>query len=375
MIDRRLWREYNWLLLGTVLALLTISLFSVYSATLNSVTAFGTPLNILFPRHIGNVLIGLIFMVAMTLLNYRLLSSIARVLYLVALGLLLVVHAVGLVVEGAQSWLVIGARTIQPAELAKLTVIIVLAAYWAHFEERRATWPVQLGGLLLAAIPLLLVLAQPDFGTALVFGIIWMTMAWGAGIRWQQLAIIVLATLPLVFIGWTNVLNTGQQSRLLTFYWMMVDPTRVDPNQAYNIQQALVAIGSGGLFGSGLTRGLLSQGNYIPVQYTDFIFAVVGEEMGFAGGAVLIMFQAALLWLALSIAARAQDTFGRLIAVGIFGMLFSHVLVNIGMNLSLMPVTGLPLPFISYGGTFTVVSLAAIGLLQSIAMRWRRITF
>jgi rod shape determining protein RodA len=120
---------------------------------------------------------------------------------------------------------------------------------------------------------------------------------------------------------------------------------------------------------------VFSQGNYVPVQYSDFIFAVVGEELGFVGSVVLLMFQAFVLWIALSIAARARDTFGRMIALGIFGMMLSHILVNVGMAMGLMPVTGIPLPFISYGGSFTITTLAAIGLLESIAMRWRKITF
>jgi rod shape determining protein RodA len=139
--------------------------------------------------------------------------------------------------------------------------------------------------------------------------------------------------------------------------------------------QSLNAISSGGMFGAGLTNGVLSQGNYIPVQYSDFIFAVVGEEMGFAGGALLLVMLTLLLWIILTIVDDARDLFGRLIAVGIFGMLLSHILINIGMAMSILPVTGLPLPFISYGGSFTITTLAAMGLLESIRMRRRRIVF
>lgn len=374
-MERRLWREFNYPLLGCVLALLGISLLSVYSATLNAVTAFGTPLSVLFPRHIVNILAGLGVMGVMALLDYRMFSGLAHLLYVVMVAVLGLVLLIGQISEGAQSWIAVGTRTVQPAEMAKLLMIIALAAYWSRFEARSDRWMVQLGGLTLAGIPLLLVLVQPDFGTAVVFGVIWLVMAWGAGIRWQQLALLLGLSIPVMVIGWEFVLDDYQHSRLLTFYWMSVDPARVDPNEGYNIQQSLNAIGAGGWFGAGLTRGLLSQGNYVPVQYSDFIFAVIGEEMGFAGGMVLLMFQAGVLWLALSIAGRARDTFGRLIALGIFGMILCHVLVNVGMAMSIMPVTGLPLPFVSYGGSFTITTLAAVGLLESIAMRWRKISF
>jgi rod shape determining protein RodA len=234
---------------------------------------------------------------------------------------------------------------------------------------------VQLGSLILAGVPLLLVLLQPDLGTGLVFACIWLTMAWGAGIRLHHLLLLAIVAVPVLLLGWDHVLDSEQKSRLLTFYWLLTNPSQVDPNDGYNIIQALNAIGSGGLFGSGLTNGLLSQGNYIPVQYSDFIFAVIGEEMGFVGAVVMLTFQTVLLWLVLSTVQEARDTFGRLIALGIFGMLLSHVTINVGMSMSVLPVTGLPLPFISYGGSFTITTLVAIGLLQSIRMHRRPIVF
>jgi rod shape determining protein RodA len=374
-MDFRLWRDFNFFLLGCVLVLLSISLLSVYSATLTAMTAFGTPLDILFPRHVGNILLGLVAMIVIAMFDYRLLSGLTVPLYLVTVLLLLVVLISGTITTGAQSWLALGARTVQPSEFAKLLIIVALAAYWARFEEQRTSWLVQLGGLILAGVPLLLVLAQPDFGTAMVFGFIWLTMAWGAGIRWYHLLVLACIAVPVVLLGWEYVLNAEQQSRLSTFYWLLSDPARVDPNDGYNIIQSLNAISSGGMLGAGLTSGVLSQGNYIPVQYSDFIFAVVGEEMGFAGGALLLLLLTLLLWIILSIVDDARDLFGRLIAVGIFGMLLSHILINMGMAMSILPVTGLPLPFISYGGSFTITTMAAIGLLESIRMRRRRIVF
>ncbi len=376
-MQTRRWREYNWPLLVCVLVLLLIGALAVHSATLTAVTFNGAPLSALFPRQLAYIGIGLVLMTMATLLDYRLLSSLARPIYLGAVVTLAVVHIIGQVSGGAQSWIAVGERTVQPGELAKLALILALAAYWQHFEPRRDHWLVQGGALLITLVPLLLVLIQPDLGTALVMLGIWLVMAWGSGVRPGQLVALALLALPLLYVAWTTdlLLDDYQRRRLLTFYYLLRDPAQVNRDDAYNVVQALNAIGQGGWFGTGLTRGIFSQGNYVPVQHTDFIFAVIGEEMGFLGAVVLITFQALLLWQALTIAGQARDLFGRLIALGVFGLLFWHVLINIGMNLSLLPVTGLPLPLISHGGSFTLTVLIGIGLLQSITLRRRRIAF
>lgn len=371
----RIWREYNPFLLGCVAILLVISVFAVYSATLTSITAYGTPLRVLFPRHLINIGVGVLAMIGLTLLDYRTLASLAIPMYIGSVVILVIVLLLGRVSEGAQSWLVLGTRTLQPSEFVKLALMLVLAAYWTALEDRRQHWLVQAGALCLMSGPMLLVLVQPDLGTTVVFAVIWLCMAWGAGMRWWQLAVVACLSVPLAWFGWHEVLDDFQHTRLLTFYWLLTDPQQVDPDAAYNIIQSLNAIRAGGLFGAGFTHGLLSQGNYIPVQYTDFLFAVIAEELGFVGGTVLILFQALLLWLTLNIAREAGDLFGRLLALGIFGMFLSHMLVNIGMTMSILPVTGLPMPFVSYGGSFMITSLAAIGLLQSIRLYRHRLTF
>ena len=376
-METRRWREYNWPMLVCVLVLLVIGVLAVYSATLTAVALNGAPLSTLFPRQLVYIGVGLAAMFLVTLLDYSLLSSLARPIYLAVIALLAAVLVVGQINEGAQSWIAIGQRTFQPADLAKLALILALAAYWQQFDTRRGSWPVQLGGLAITAVPLLLVLVQPDLGTAMVIAMIWLVMAWGAGIRLGQLLALALLTLPVAYLAWRSdaLLDDYQKRRLLTFFYLLTDPTKVDFNDGYNVIQALGAIGQGGWFGAGLTRGIFSQGNYVPVQHTDFIFAVIGEEMGFVGGVVLITFQALLLWQILSVASAARDTFGRLLALGVFGLLFAHMLINVGMNLSLLPVTGLPLPFISSGGTFMITVLTAIGLLQSVALRRRKLAF
>lgn len=376
-METRRWREYNWPLLVCVLVLLVIGVLAVYSATLTALAANGLPLSTLFPRQLIYIGIGLAAMTGVTLIDYSLLSSLARPIYLGAIVLLATVLVIGSISEGAQSWIAVGQRTFQPAELAKLALILALAGYWQHFDSRRSSWPVQLGALVIAAVPLLLVFLQPDLGTAMVIAAIWLVMAWGAGITPVQLLALAVVAAPVLYVALATdlVLDAEQRSRLLTFYYLLTDPSKVDFNDGYNVIQALNAIGQGGWFGAGLTRGIFSQGNYVPVQHTDFIFAVIGEEMGFMGGVVLITFQALLLWQTLSIAAVARDSFGRLIALGIFALFLAHVLINVGMNLSLLPVTGLPLPFVSSGGSFMITVLLAVGLLQSIALRRRKLSF
>lgn len=365
----RPWRDYNYFLIGCVIVLTGFSLAMVYSATLRDPTTQGY-----ISRHLVNLGVGGLAMVLLTALDYHALHAWSRLLYVATIGVLLAVLVLGHVRSGAQSWLNLGLRTFQPSEPAKLMLIVSLAAYWSRFESSAGSWKVQLGGLFLAGIPLGLVFLEPDFGTAMVIGTIWLMMAWSSGIRWWQLLTLAAVAIPVAIYGWNNVLQEYQRTRLLIF----MDPVKYDPElkaDAWNIVQSLGAIGSGGLTGRGWTHGLISQGNYLPVQYSDFIFAVTGEELGFVGAAVLVLFQCILMWQALAVAGVARDTFGRLIAVGITAMLLCHVLVNIGMNMSIMPITGIPLPFISYGGSFTLTIFAAIGLLESVALRRRRITF
>ncbi|ACL25678.1 FtsW/RodA/SpoVE family cell cycle protein [Chloroflexus aggregans] len=374
-MDTRRWRDVDWAIIGSVVVLLVFGGLALHSATLNAVAGNGLPLRPIFERQLIYIVVGLIAMVAMMVFDYRLLSSFARPLYIGIVCLLAAVLVIGRVSEGARSWIAIGERTFQPAELSKLVLILALATYWQRYADRGGSWSVQAGGLVIAAVPMVLVFVQPDLGTALVMASIWLAIAWGGGMHLSQLGLLFAAFIPFAWVAWHYVLDDYQQVRLSTFYYLLTNPAAVDFNAAYNVIQALNAISAGGLTGAGLTRGLFSQGNYVPVQHTDFIFAVVGEELGFIGGIVLIVFLAILLWQTITVAAKARDQFGRLIALGVFGMLFSHTLINLGMNMSLLPVTGLPLPFVSAGGSFMVTTLAAVGLVQSIHMRHRQIAF
>lgn len=365
----RTWRDYNFFLIGCVLVLTGFSLAMVYSATLRDPDLEGY-----FSRHVVNLVVGTAAMLLLTALDYHAFQAWSVPLYLLTVVVLGLVLAVGQISSGAQSWLDLGLRTLQPSEPAKLLIIICLAAYWQRFDGRGDELWVQIGGLVLVGVPLLLVFLQPDFGTAMVFASAWLLMAWVAGMRFWQLALVFACAAPLGYAGWTYVLAPYQKLRLQVF----LDPLKYDPELRYgawNVIQSLNAVSSGGLTGRGWTLGIVSQGNYLPVRYTDFIFAVTAEELGFIGTTILLIFLGMLVWQVFSVAQVARDTFGKLIAVGIGGMFLCHVLVNAGMNMSIMPVTGIPLPFISYGGSFFMMAMAAIGLLQSIALHRRRLTF
>jgi rod shape determining protein RodA len=363
------WRDYNFILLGALLGLSAFSLVMVYSATLNDTMTVGY-----FNRHLINLLVGVVVMVGITFLDYHTFQSWTFPLYVMSIVLLAVVLIYGNIRGGAQSWLDLGIRTIQPSEPIKLVIIMVLAGFWASQERFGGQWRPLIGSVLLLSIPLLLVFIQPDFGTSLVFVMVWLFMTWVAGMTIMQFGTLVAIASPVAYFGWTYILVPYQRTRLLIF----LDPLKYDPelkSGAWNIIQSLNAIGAGGLSGQGWTQGVMSQGKFLPVQYSDFIFAITGEELGFVGTTVMLLLLGVLIWQALDIAANARDLLGRLMATGIAAMFLCHVLVNAGMNMSIMPITGIPLPFVSYGGSFTVTSFAAIGLLQSISLWRRRIHF
>ena len=363
------WRDYNFILLGALIGLTVFSLSMVYSATLHDPMTVGY-----FSRHLVNLLIGIAVMVGITFLDYHTFQSWTFPLYIASVVLLATVLVYGNVLGGAQSWLDFGLRTVQPSEPIKLVMIMVLAGFWASQERFNGQWRPFICSVLLLSIPLFLVFIQPDFGTALVFGMVWIMMTWVAGMTFTQFGALIGVAAPVFYFGWTYILAPYQRTRLLIF----LDPIKYDPelkSGAWNIIQSLTAIGGGGFNGQGWTQGVMSQGNYLPVQYSDFIFAITGEELGFVGTGMMLVLLGVLIWQALDIAANSRDLLGRLMATGIAAMFLCHVLVNAGMNMSIMPITGIPLPFVSYGGSFTVTSFAAIGLLQSIALWRRRIHF
>ncbi len=300
-------------------------------------------------------------------LTLRASDLLRNVLYVLVLSMLGVIFLIGQVAGGAQRWL--GAGAVQPSELSKLLVIIVLAKFLADREDRLEQFSTVLTSIVLVAVPMLLIYLQPDLGTALTLVAVWAAMMWMAGLRLRHLLVLSalgLAVLPLAWFA----LEDYMRDRLLLF----VNPAS-DPDSYFNVHQALVSIGSGGWTGKGLAHGTQSQLHFLRVRHTDFIFAVTAEELGFLGAVVLIGLVFFLLWRILRVAERSRDTMGRLIAAGVGAVILFQTVVNVGMNLGLMPVTGIPLPFVSYGGSSFITLMLSIGLVESVAMRHKKLEF
>jgi rod shape determining protein RodA len=300
-------------------------------------------------------------------LTLRITDILRDPIYVVMLGLLGIVFVVGQVSGGSQRWL--GAGMIQPSELSKIMVVIVLAKFLANREEQMERFGTVLASLGVVGVPMLLIYLQPDLGTALTLVAIWVTMMWMAGMRFRHLLLLLgtaVAGLPLL---WLNM-EEYMRERLLLF----INPEG-NPDDYFNVHQALVSIGSGGWTGKGLTHGTQSQLHFLRVRHTDFIFAVTAEELGFLGAVVLISLILFILWRMLRVAEQSRDTFGRLIAAGVASVVLFQSIVNIGMNLGLMPVTGIPLPFVSYGGSSLLTLMLGMGLVESVAMRHKKLEF
>jgi rod shape determining protein RodA len=299
--------------------------------------------------------------------DYRMLRAYAPVLYGLSIaGLVAVLSPLGSTINGSHSWIVLPAGfSIQPSELAKVALVVGMAMLLSEKRDAEDT-PRDVDVMLalaFAAVPLALVMLQPDLGTALVVAaiVLGVIAVSGAPLRWVVGLVVGAALVAFVAVQ-TGVLKDYQLDRFRAFY----DPTADPKGAGYNVRQAQIAIGSGGVDGQGLFHGAQTQGKFVPAQQTDFIFTVAGEELGFVGAALVVLLLGLVLWRAARIALHAEDLFGRLVATGVLCWFAFQSFENIGMTLGIMPVTGVPLPFLSYGGSSMFASLLAVGLLQNI---------
>jgi len=310
--------------------------------------------------------VGFVGAVVLALLDYRWLGQHLRLVYGVTIAMLVAVLIAGLTVNGAQSWLSIGPVDVQPSEFAKPLTIVVLAGYVA--ENSFAHHMTFLKAIGILAVPVLLVLAQPDLGTAMVFGAIFVAVVFVGGARWRQLGtLFALGCVSAYLAIKLGILEDYQIARLTSF----LDP-QSDPTVSYQVENSKMAIGSGGLTGKGLnSSGTLGDLGYLPEDRTDFIFSNLAEKVGFVGALLVLVVFFVLVWRVLRAATASRDRFGVLIAVGVATMLTFHALINVGMAMGMMPVTGLPLPFVSYGRSNLLVSMMSVGLVQSIVIQAR----
>ncbi|MGH3461721.1 MAG: rod shape-determining protein RodA [Kribbellaceae bacterium] len=374
--DRRsaLW-QVDWMLVIGVVALAAIGAVLVWSATFQRPALTGGDEHAYLVKHAMNFGLGLVLAVAAALVDHRWVRILTPFAYLAAVaGLVLVlVPGVGEVVNGSRSWIRLPGLSVQPSEFAKLTVTVAMALLIAErlevnrHDDARTVDIVQ--ALAIAAAPVTLVVLQPDLGTVMVMGALVAGVIAVSGVSKRWLLGLVAATVLAAAVALElHVLKDYQLARFAAF----ADPSQDPRGIGYNVNQARIAIGNGGVFGQGLFHGSQTQNSFVPEQHTDFVFTVAGEELGLLGAGGIILLFAIVLWRACRIAVKARDTFGRLVATGIVCWFGFQAFENIGMTLGIMPVTGLPLPFVSYGGSSMFACLLAVGLLQNIHLRATR---
>jgi rod shape determining protein RodA len=361
------WRAFDLQLAAYAGLLAILGLVMAYSNSMEhgeSVLQAGTT----FTRGLMWTGIALIVFIVATTFDYKWLKTFAWPIYALQLGLLVLTLAIGHGVGGAARWISFGPFDFQFSELAKILMAIVLANYLGSRQGRLGSLPSILGACIIVGPPFLLVMVQPDLGTSLAFVAILVGMLFlsGASLKWLgALAGSVLAALPLI---WTYVLQGYQKQRIIGF----LDPTCDFHGACWQIRQSLIAVGSGGPFGKGLTNSTQNQLNFLPVQESDFVAAIYLEELGFLGAMLLLVLFAALLWRVLVSGWRSRDPFGMMFAGGLASMILFQVVVNLGMVIGVMPITGIPLPFISHGGASLISLAAGLGILQSINIRQTR---
>ncbi|MGH7907727.1 MAG: rod shape-determining protein RodA [Candidatus Binataceae bacterium] len=362
-IDRRLIHHFDWALFALALALAALGVVSVTSAAYN-----GPNHPLLSPLVVHQLIwigIGSVVMIAAVSFDYRAIGAYAYPFYAVTIGLLAVVAVMGHSTGGSRRWLNLGIIRLEPSEIAKLAIVLVLVRYLRE-EPPKGGWRLRhtIIPALMLIVPVALVLRQPDLGTALVLVLITVTLVFVGGLNWRTLAVLAMAAMLAAPVAW-HYLKPYQRERLVSF----LDPHSDPLGAGYHIIQSEIAIGSGGDWGQGFLKGTQARLNFLPEQSTDFIFSVFAEEFGFAGSILLLALYSAIIARGVWVARHARDRFGALLAIGLTAIIFWQVAINVGMASGMLPVVGIPLPLVSYGGSSLIAMMAAIGLLISINTR------
>lgn len=375
---RRLLTRLDPALLIIVALLLSIGALMIYSSTHSALLGSDQSPAKKLKAHLLWVVIGILALLLAATVDYEKIGSLAGPILVSVVVLLVVVLVVGRLfpgyglIRGTARWLVVGPVNVQPAELAKIAVIIALATFLANREEEVDTLSFVSRSLIYAGVPAGLIFLQPDLGTPLVLLCVWLVMLFIAGARVRHLGAYVLLAALLFGAAWNvGIIRPHQKARLVAFLSPEDDPM----GAGWQLRQSMIAVGSGGLTGQGLLRGKQTQLNFVPDQETDFIFTAVGEETGFFGSLLVVALFGGLLWRGLRITASAKDPLGQYMAVGIATLFCVQIFVNIAMTIGLMPVKGMPLPFLSYGGSNLVTNMICIGLLENVYMRRHKIVF
>ncbi len=364
LIDRSLWRHFDKLLFLAVLSLCSIGIAMTYSATITTID-----LADYWQRQLIFTILGAIALISTALFDYRHLELLAQPSYIGLLISLLAVYFFGEVKGGARRWLDLGITDMQPTEAGKFLLIVFFAWYLSRFQEHIRSLPYLLGAVILLAAPLGLVYIQPDLGMTITLAFISGTLILINGVRFAHILMGVAAGIA----AW-RVLRGTLQDYMVERIQIFLDPGS-NPDAAFNVRQALISIGNGGWLGMGWGEGPQNQLHFLRVRHTDFIFSVIAEELGYVGAVLILLLLFFVVWRLVHIADLAQDQFGRLITLGVAALIFFQTVVNVGMNLAILPVTGMTLPFLSYGGSSLISMMVAVGLAQSVIMRHRKIDF
>ncbi len=353
-------RDFDWTLLSFVLVLSLISVLEIYSATMHTKFVGFEKMQVLWLSG------GLIAMFVLSVIDYHSLLDIIHWVYGFCLVSLLAVPLVGQKVLGARRWIRVGPIHFQPSEWVKIVLIVAAARYFASKAGKTLSWTDIAKGVALIAVPMLLVLKQPDLGTALTYSPILLAGLFLGGIDWKKATILVLGGLLAVGGVWGSgkILKPYQKARLTSF----MNPDNDPKGSGYQIRQSLIAVGDGGIFGRGATKGTQTQGDFLPIPYTDFIFAAFCEEHGFVGAVLVLLLYFLILMRLIQNAQTAADLPGTLLVMGVVAVLIFQIAVNVGMVIGLMPVTGIPLPLMSYGGSSVLFTFLALGMVMNVRM-------
>jgi len=364
-IDRRLIQNFDWVTFFAVILISVVGVMTIYSATRQPVEALQSPI---FMKQVVWLFIGICGLIVFMSFDYVWLSRISIPVYVTGIVLLLVVLILGKTGMGAQRWISLGPLAFQPSEFFKLVFIIMISRYFSYMQGPIRTIQMLRVFFVIVFLPFVLLFKQPDLGTAVVIVLIFFSMLLSKGLQKKALVLVVaIAIVSLPFLGnilWTS-LKDYQKNRLVAFMDPEADPSGI----GYHINQSKVAVGSGEFFGKGFLKGTQGPFRFLPERHTDFIFAVFAEEWGFVGSALLLLLYLLLIMRGLDTARKAKDEFGRMLALGITFMFAVYFFINVGMTLGIMPVVGIPLPFMSYGGTALLSNFISVGVLMNVRTR------
>jgi len=364
---RRYWNDIfwrtDWVLLGSLLALTAIGLLMIYGIN----TSAENQSLLQFNKQILAVILGMAALSGLAFVDYRQVKSLGTVIYVGGFLLLIAVLVFGSTVRGTQGWFQLGTLSFQPVEIAKVAFAVFLASYFSKHVHQRLTWISFFGSMFAMLGYVVPILLQPDFGSAMVVVAMWFIGVAFGGLRARTWILVLIVVVCGSFALWHWGLKPYQQARLTAFMNPQADPL----GAGYNVLQAQTAIGSGGWLGKGVGEGSQSRLRFLPEASTDFMFAVIGEELGFLGVSIVLVLFGGLIMRVIWIGSRSNDTFAAVYAVMIAGMFGLHMLINVGMNMGIMPVTGIPLPFASAAASSLVAGFIALGVLESIAIHAR----